>query len=77
MMQDTVRKLSATIPVLARLVSVGLMGFLGGQHAGDRRRDVDDGAEPGSELADSGALAGATALVYNDWDDRSPLGPAS
>jgi Flp pilus assembly protein TadG len=26
--------------------------------------------------ADSGALAGATALVYDNWDDRSPTGPA-
>ena len=26
--------------------------------------------------ADAGALAGATALVFNDWDDRSPTGPA-
>jgi Flp pilus assembly protein TadG len=26
--------------------------------------------------ADAGALAGATALVYDDWDDRSPTGPA-
>jgi Flp pilus assembly protein TadG len=26
--------------------------------------------------ADSGALAGATALVYNDWDDRTSSGPA-
>src|SRR4029450_5366131 len=23
-----------------------------------------------------GALAGATALVYDNWDDRSPTGPA-
>jgi putative Flp pilus-assembly TadE/G-like protein len=26
--------------------------------------------------ADAGALAGATALVYNNWDDRSSSGPA-
>ena len=26
--------------------------------------------------ADAGALAGATALVFNDWDDRSAGGPA-
>jgi len=26
--------------------------------------------------ADASALAGATALVYNDWDDRSATGPA-
>jgi len=26
--------------------------------------------------ADSSALAGATALVYDNWDDRSPSGPA-
>ena len=26
--------------------------------------------------ADAGALAGATALVYNDYDDRTPTGPA-
>jgi Flp pilus assembly protein TadG len=26
--------------------------------------------------ADAGALAGATALVYNNWDDRSASGPA-
>jgi Flp pilus assembly protein TadG len=26
--------------------------------------------------ADAGALAGATALVYDSWDDRTPTGPA-
>jgi hypothetical protein len=26
--------------------------------------------------ADAGALAGATALVYNSWSDRGPTGPA-
>jgi Flp pilus assembly protein TadG len=26
--------------------------------------------------ADAGALAGATALVYDDWNDRTPSGPA-
>jgi hypothetical protein len=26
--------------------------------------------------ADAAALSGATALVYDDWDDRSPSGPA-
>src|SRR5436190_10956836 len=26
--------------------------------------------------ADAGALAGATALAYDDWDDRTPTGPA-
>jgi Flp pilus assembly protein TadG len=26
--------------------------------------------------ADAGALAGATALVFDDWDDRTPTGPA-
>ena len=26
--------------------------------------------------ADAGALAGATALVYDSWTDRSPSGPA-
>ena len=26
--------------------------------------------------ADAGALAGATALVYNNWSDRGPTGPA-
>jgi len=26
--------------------------------------------------ADAGALAGATALVYDDWNDRTPTGPA-
>src|SRR4026208_1081059 len=26
--------------------------------------------------ADAGALAGATALCYNSWTDRSPSGPA-
>jgi Flp pilus assembly protein TadG len=26
--------------------------------------------------ADAGALAGATALLYDNWDDRSPSGPA-
>jgi hypothetical protein len=28
------------------------------------------------KAADAGALAGAVALVYDNWDDRSPTGPA-
>src|SRR6476661_7747231 len=26
--------------------------------------------------ADAGALAGATALAFDNWDDRTPTGPA-
>jgi Flp pilus assembly protein TadG len=58
------------------LVAVGMMGFLG---AASLAIDVGmfmTARSQAQNSADAGALAGAVALVFNDYDDRSTSGPA-
>src|SRR6476646_7523028 len=50
-------------------VGLGFMAFLGVGMLMTARNQAQNSA-------DAGALAGATALVFNDWDDRTPSGPA-
>ena len=58
-------------------VGDGLHGVLRRHDAGHRRRHVHDRARRRRRTAaDAGALAGATALVFDDYDDRSATGPA-
>lgn len=57
-------------------VAVGMMGFLG---AATLAIDVGmfmTARSQAQNSADAGALAGAVALVYNNYDDRSSSGPA-
>jgi Flp pilus assembly protein TadG len=57
-------------------VALGFMGFLA---AGMLAIDVGmlmTSRNQAQNSADASALAGATALVYDDWDNRTPTGPA-
>ena len=57
-------------------VAVGFMGFLAASMLAIDVGMVMTARSQAQNSADAGALAGATALVYNDWDDRTPTGPA-
>jgi Flp pilus assembly protein TadG len=57
-------------------VSVGLLGFLGVSMLAIDVGMLMTARSQAQNSADSGALAGATALVYNDWDDRTASGPS-
>jgi Flp pilus assembly protein TadG len=57
-------------------VAVGMMGFVGVSMLAIDVGMLMTARSQAQNSADAGALAGATALVYNDWDDRSPSGPA-
>jgi Flp pilus assembly protein TadG len=57
-------------------VAVGMMGFVGVSMLAIDVGMLMTARSQAQNAADAGALAGATALVYNDWDDRSATGPA-
>ena len=57
-------------------VSVGLMGFLGVSMLAIDVGMLMTARSQAQNSADAGALAGATALVFNDWDDRTATGPS-
>lgn len=57
-------------------VSVGLMGFLAASMLAIDVGMLMTARSQAQNSADAGALAGATALVFNDWDDRSAAGPS-
>ena len=57
-------------------VAVGMMGFVGVSMLAIDVGMLMTARSQAQNAADAGALAGATALVYNDWDDRSGTGPA-
>jgi Flp pilus assembly protein TadG len=57
-------------------VAVGMMGFVGVSMLAIDVGMLMTARSQAQNSADAGALAGATALVYNDWNDRSPSGPA-
>jgi Flp pilus assembly protein TadG len=57
-------------------VAVGMMGFVGVSMLAIDVGMLMTARSQAQNSADAGALAGATALVYNDWDDRSATGPA-
>ena len=57
-------------------VAVGMMAFVGVSMLAIDVGQLMTARSQAQNSADSGALAGATALVYNDWDDRSPTGPS-
>lgn len=57
-------------------VAVGMMGFVGVSMLAIDVGMLMTARSQAQNSADAGALAGATALVYNDWDDRSSTGPA-
>jgi Flp pilus assembly protein TadG len=57
-------------------VAVGFMGFLAASMLAIDVGMMMTARSQAQNSADAGALAGATALIYNNWDDRSATGPA-
>ncbi len=57
-------------------VAVGLMGFLAVSMLAIDVGMIMTARNQAQNSADAGALAGATALVFDSWDDRSATGPA-
>ena len=57
-------------------VAVGFMGFFAASMLAIDVGMLMTARSQAQNSADAGALAGATALFYNNWDDRTPTGPA-
>jgi Flp pilus assembly protein TadG len=57
-------------------VALGFMAVLGASMLAIDVGMLMTARNQAQNSADAGALAGATALVYDDWDDRSASGPA-
>jgi hypothetical protein len=57
-------------------VGTGMMAFLAVSMLAIDVGQLMTARSQAQNSADAGALAGATALFYNDWDDRTPTGPA-
>ncbi|MGE5246236.1 MAG: TadE/TadG family type IV pilus assembly protein [Betaproteobacteria bacterium] len=57
-------------------VGLGMMGFLAATTLAIDVGMLMTARTQAQTSADSGALAGATALAFNDFNDRSPSGPA-
>jgi Flp pilus assembly protein TadG len=57
-------------------VGLGFMAFLGVSMLAIDVGMLMTARSQAQNSADAGALAGATALVFDNWDDRTPTGPA-
>ena len=57
-------------------VAVGMLGFVAVSMLAIDVGMLMTARSQAQNSADASALAGATALAYNDWDDRSATGPA-
>ncbi|MGB2717245.1 MAG: pilus assembly protein TadG-related protein, partial [Vicinamibacterales bacterium] len=57
-------------------IGMGLMAFLSASMLAIDVGMLMTARSQAQNSADAGALAGATALLYDDYDDRSPTGPA-
>jgi hypothetical protein len=57
-------------------IGMGMMAFLSASMLAIDVGMLMTSRNQAQNAADAGALAGATALFFNDWDDRSPSGPA-
>ena len=57
-------------------IGMGMMAFLSASMLAIDVGMLMTSRNQAQNAADAGALAGATALVFNDWNDRSPGGPA-
>ena len=57
-------------------IGLGMMAFLSGSMLAIDVGMLMTARSQAQNSADAAALAGATALVFNDWNDRSPGGPA-
>ena len=57
-------------------IGLGFMAFLSASMLAIDVGMLMTARNQAQNAADAGALAGATALLYDDWNDRSPGGPA-
>lgn len=57
-------------------IGMGMMAFLSASMLAIDVGMLMTGRNQAQNAADAGALAGATALVYDSYDDRTPSGPA-
>ena len=57
-------------------VGLGFMGFLAASMLAIDVGMLMTARSQAQNAADAGALAGATSLAFDDWDDRTPTGPA-
>ena len=57
-------------------VGLGFMAFLGASMLAIDVGMLMTARNQAQNSADAGALSGAMALVFDDWDDRTPTGPA-
>lgn len=57
-------------------VGLGFLAFLGASMLAIDVGMIMTARGQSQNSADAGALAGATALAFDDWNDRSPSGPA-
>jgi Flp pilus assembly protein TadG len=57
-------------------VGLGFMAFLGASMLAIDVGMLMTARNQAQNAADAGALAGATSLAFDSWDDRSPTGPA-
>ena len=57
-------------------IGLGMMAFLSASMLAIDVGMLMTSRNQAQNAADAGALAGATALFFNDWDDRSASGPA-
>ena len=57
-------------------VGLGMMAFLSASMLAIDVGMLMTARNQAQNSADAGALAGATALIYDDYDDRTPTGPA-
>jgi Flp pilus assembly protein TadG len=57
-------------------VGVGCMAFVGASMLAIDVGMVMTARNQAQNAADAGALAGATSLAFDDWNDRTPTGPA-
>lgn len=57
-------------------IGMGMMAFLSASMLAIDVGMLMTSRSQAQNAADAGALAGATALVFNDWNDRSATGPA-
>ena len=57
-------------------IGMGMMAFLSASMLAIDVGMLMTSRNQAQNAADAGALAGATALVFNDYDDRTPAGPA-
>ena len=75
-MRKLTRRLRDERGVMLIMAGLGLMAFLSATMLALDVGMIMVARSQAQNAADAGALAGAVALVYDDWDDRTAGGPA-